>query len=233
MERPHGRHGSQYKALRDPNRYYCGFVTAPDQYTRGIAAVALRRFRGQSSVSCIEAALKQFPNDPDLKSALRYLQAQISPPSTGDQVLIVSGAGADRRISQSDTAGILERASIAVPEDITPESIAAGLKNVVWDRERLRAAVAFERKEGSFVVAFVTKKDYTVVRRRYQQGRDANIAVIGPGREYVRRSTVPVEWQAGTGLLVIRTEAWDAEGKRYTATEFLKFDDGTGLPRWR
>src|SRR5262249_43047685 len=28
----------QYKALRDPVRYYCGFVTAPGQYTRGLAA---------------------------------------------------------------------------------------------------------------------------------------------------------------------------------------------------
>ncbi len=223
----------QWKALRDPVRYYCGFVTAQDQYTRGIAAVALRRFRGQSSVSCIEAALKRFPNDPDLKSALHYIQAQISPPSSGDQVLIVSGKGADRRIAQSDSAGFLEHASIAVPEDITPESIAVGLKIVVWDRERLRAAVAFERKEGSFVVAFVTKKDYTVIANDISRAESANIATLGPGRVYARRSTVPVEWQAGTGLLVIRTDSWDAAGKHYAAMDFLKFDDATGLPVWR
>jgi hypothetical protein len=223
----------QSRVLRDPNRYYCSFVTAPDPYTRGIAAVALRRFRSQSSASCIEAALKRFPNDPDLKSSLRYIQARISPPSSGDQVLIVSGAGADRRIAQSDTAGFLEHASISVPEDITPESIAAGLKNVVWDREGLRAAVAFEREEGSFVVAFVTNKDYTVLASDISRAENANIAVLGPGRVYVRRSTVPAEWQTGTGFLVIRTEAWDGSGKHYTATDFLKFDERTGLPVWR
>jgi hypothetical protein len=37
----------------------------------------------------------------------------------------------------------------------------------------------------------------------------------------------------GTGFLVIRTEAWDASGKHYSATDFLKFDERTGLPVWR
>jgi hypothetical protein len=224
----------QWKALRDPVRYYCGFVTSPSPLTRSMAAVALRRvFRGRSSASCIEAALKQFPNDTQLKSALRHIQAQVSPPSSGGWVLIVSGAGADRRLAQSDQAGFLEEASIAVPEDITPESIEAGLKNVVWDPERLRAAVAFERKEGSFVVVFATKKDRKVIANDISRSENANLAAIGPGRVYVRRRTVPVEWQAGTGFLVVSTEAWDAAGKRYAIKDFLKFDDDTGLPFWR
>lgn len=67
----------QYKALRDPVRYYCGFLTAPDSYTRSEAATALRSFRTRSSATCIETALKLFPNDADLKSVLRYIQSGV------------------------------------------------------------------------------------------------------------------------------------------------------------
>jgi hypothetical protein len=130
----------------------------------------------------------------------------------------------------------MEDASIALPPDIRSESIERGLKNVVWDADGRNAAVAFERPEGTFIAAFVIRKDYTTIANDISRSELSNIALIGPARVYARRSTVPVEWQEradGAGFLTVRTRAWDAAGKQFTAEDSLKFDEDTGLPIWK
>jgi hypothetical protein len=219
--------------LRNPLRYYCNGLSAlPDT-----AAYGLRLLGDPSAVPCIEAALKRHPNNEDLQAALRYLRAERSAATSNERHLAVSGEGADRRLSVfHGRGGLMEDASIALPPDIRSESIERGLKNVVWDADGRNAAVAFERPEGTFIAAFVIRKDYTTIANDISRSELSNIALIGPARVYARRSTVPVEWQEradGAGFLTVRTRAWDAAGKQFTAEDSLKFDEDTGLPIWK
>jgi hypothetical protein len=215
-------------ALRDPVQYYCGFLKRREPY-RSEAASALRRVNDRSAVPCVDAALKDFPNDSELKATLDQLTApltaQFSFPVDSEKLLIVSGVGSDRRLSWEDS-------SIAVPKDITRESIEAGWKNVALDSSRLRTAVAFQRKDGAFLVAFTKdKQSYRGIVSDVSRAEAANIAAIDGSRVYTRRNTV-LEWHVRTGALVVRTEAWDATGKRFDATSVVKFDDASGLPVW-
>jgi hypothetical protein len=62
-------------ALRDPVRYYCGFVTKQNLFQRSVAAHALGVLRDRSAVPCIEAALSKSPNDADLKASMDKILA--------------------------------------------------------------------------------------------------------------------------------------------------------------
>ena len=224
------------EALRDPVRYYCGLLEASDLQQRSAASVGLRLLNDRSAAPCIEAALQRNPSDDDLKATLRHVLAQASPVTSSERHLAVSGAGSERQLAMFyDRARVAELASIAIPEDITTESIERGLKSVVWDRDRRNGAVAFERPQGSFVVAFVTRKGGTFIANDISRSELAAIGAIGPNRNYVTRRTRPVEWRAsstGGHGLVVRTEAWDASGKRYAIQDLLHFDDN-GQPLWR
>jgi hypothetical protein len=224
------------EALRDPVRYYCGFLGASDPGTRSAAAVGLRLLDDKSAVPCVEAALQKDPDDTDLKATRRHLLAQASPAAPCGRHLAVSGTGSDRQLALfSDRARFLERASIAIPEDITPDSIERGLQNVVWDRDRQSAAVAFERAQGSFVAAFVANKTLAVTANDISGAEIGNLAAIGPTRVYVTRTTRPVEWRTsstGGQALVVRTEAWDSSGRRYAHHTSLAFDENS-RPKWR
>jgi hypothetical protein len=223
------------EALRNPVRYYCSFLESLDPSQRSSGAWGLRLLNDRSAVPCIEAALKENPEDGDVKATLSHILAERSPARSTGRHVTVSGAGAERQLTLfGDTARVLKRASIPVPDDIAPESIERGLKNVVWDRDGLCAALAFERAQGTFVVAFVTDKDFSsVVASDISRTELANIAAIGPSRVYVKRRTRP-DWRTSRGghTLIVRTEAWDASGRRYAGQDLLKFDDN-GRPIWR
>lgn len=109
------------------------------------------------------------------------------------------------------------------------------MRNVVWDRDHQSAAVAFERPQGSFVAAFVANKTLAVTANDVSGAETGNLAAIGPTRVYVTRKTRPVEWRTsstGGQAVVVRTEAWDASGRRYSRQEALAFDDNS-RPKWR